>query len=242
MTTAAPVALVTGGARRVGAAMVRMLARRGYRIALHYNQSRSDAEALASQLRAGGALVDIHQRDLSEDGAPSALVAEVMERSARLDLLVNSAASFERTPFAEVSEQQWDEILKVNLRAPFFCAQAAAEVMSSGGLIVNIADLAAFETWPAYLPHSLAKGGIVQLTRSLAQMLAPRIRVNAISPGVVLLPEAFDQKTADTLVATTPLRRAGSPDDVVRALEYLIDATFVTGEILMVDGGRNVRR
>jgi pteridine reductase len=236
------VALVTGGARRVGAAMVRRLAARKFTIALHYNGSRSEARELAEALRAGGASVELFQADLSAAGAPDKLIAEVVERAGRLDLLVNSAASFERTPFTEVTPEAWDDIFAVNLRAPFFCARAAAAVMPPGSLIVNIADLAAFETWPAYLPHSLAKGGIVQLTRSLAQMLAPGIRVNAISPGVVLLPDGFDDGEAAKLVGTTPLRRAGSPDDVVQALDYLIDATFVTGEVLRVDGGRHVRR
>jgi len=129
----------------------------------------------------------------------------------------------------------------INLRAPFFCAQAAAAVMNDGGAIVNIADLAALETWPAYIPHGISKAGMVQMTRALARTLAPRIRVNAIAPGAVLLPEGWDAASVERLRSTTPLARHGSPDDVARAMLYLLDADFVTGETLIVDGGRHVR-
>jgi pteridine reductase len=143
-----------------------------------------------------------------------------------------------------VTPAQWDAILGTNLRAPFFIARAAAPLMNAtgGGVIVNMADLAAFETWPAYLPHALSKGGVVQLTRALARLLAPTIRVNAIAPGAVLLPDDWESLPAMRLAETTPLGRVGDPDDVVRALAYLLDATYVTGEVLMVDGGRNIRR
>jgi pteridine reductase len=130
----------------------------------------------------------------------------------------------------------------VNLRAPFFCAQAAAPHMRArGGAIVNIADLAAYETWPAYVPHGITKAGVVQMTRGLARALAPRVRVNGIAPGAVLLPEGWDEAADERLRSTTPLGRHGSPDDVAQAMLYLLDADFVTGETIVVDGGRHVR-
>lgn len=174
--------------------------------------------------------------------APSDLVDAVVARFGRLDLLVNSAASMLRTPVGTVTANQLDEIFALNVRAPFLAAQAAARHMTRGALIVNMADLAAFETWAGYIPHAMSKAAVVQMTRALAKTLAPDIRVNAIAPGVVLLPEGWDPASADRLASTTPLQRHGAPSDVVRALEYLLDAPFVTGETLTVDGGRRVRR
>lgn len=147
-----------------------------------------------------------------------------------------------RTPLGEVTTAQWDEIIALNLRAPFFASQAAARRMQHGGHIINMADLAAFEHWSAYVPHCISKGGVVHLTESLARAFGPRIRVNAIAPGVVMLPDGWNPESADHLSSTTPLRRHGTPADVVKALLYLLDADFVTGEVLMVDGGRRVRK
>ena len=146
-----------------------------------------------------------------------------------------------RMPFGEVSAGDWDGVLNLNLRAPFLIAQEAARHLPEGGSIVNIADLAAFEIWPEYLPHGVSKTSLVYLTRALAKILAPRIRVNAIAPGPVLRPEWLEDDRAARYAATTPLARWGSPGDVVRALRYLLEASFVTGETLFVDGGRHVR-
>jgi pteridine reductase len=137
--------------------------------------------------------------------------------------------------------EDWDAMFALNLRAPFFLSQAAARVMREGGSIVNIADLAAFETWRGYIPHAITKAGVVQMTRGLAHALAPKIRVNAVAPGPVLLPEGWTQEDADKLVSTTPLGRLGSPEDVAQAVLYLISAEYVTGETIIVDGGRHVR-
>jgi pteridine reductase len=146
-----------------------------------------------------------------------------------------------RTPFGEVTERVWDEIFALNLRAPFFCAQAAAPRMRDGGVIINIADLAAFESWTGYIPHGASKAGVVHITRAMAKVLGPRLRVNAIAPGAVLLPDDWSADDADRLARTTPLGRIGSPDDVTQAVLYLIDADYVTGQTLIVDGGRDVR-
>ncbi|NUQ91644.1 MAG: SDR family oxidoreductase [Gemmatimonadaceae bacterium] len=237
------VALVTGGGRRVGRALALALGRAGARVAVHYNGSAEGArETCAEIARAGGEAAPFHA-DLVDGAAPGALVGAVVERFGGLDVLVNSAAVMERTPFGAVTPSQWDAMFALNLRAPFMLAQAAAEhLVARGGAMVNIADLAAFETWPAYLPHGLTKSGIVHMTRSLARILAPAVRVNAIAPGAVLLPDDWDDGSASRLEDTTPLRRLGSPDDVVGAMLYLLGADYVTGETIIVDGGRHVRR
>lgn len=239
--TDAPVALVTGGARRVGAAISRALAARGMHVAVHYHRSEAEAQALVAELRTAGMSATAFTADLSDPHAPAALVHAVADRLGGLDVLVNSAANFLRTPMGSVSLEQWESVFALNVRAPFFATQAAAERMREGGVIINMADLAAFEQWSGYIPHGISKAAIVQLTRAAAHTLAPRIRVNAIAPGVVLLPEGWDDQSEARLTATTPLKRTGSPEDVVHALLYLVDATFVTGEVLIVDGGRHIR-
>lgn len=235
----APVALVTGGGHRLGAAMVRRLAARGFRVAIHYNASATAAGELAREVGGGAATFP---GDLSQVGAPAALVRAVVAAMGPIQVLVNSAATFVRTPLDQVTERQFDDIFAVNLRAPFFLALEAAKSMPEGGCIVNMSDLAGFETWPGYIPHGMAKGGVAAMTRALAHQMAPRVRVNAIAPGVVLLPDDMGPAESNRLASTTPLGRHGSPVDIVQALDYLLDATFVTGEILFVDGGRHVRR
>lgn len=236
------VVLVTGGARRVGRAISVALAQDGARVALHYGRSAREArDAVGDIERAGGEARAFHA-DLREADAPQRLVEQVAQEMRGLDVLVNSAAVMVRTPIGEVTPALWEEIMAINLRAPFFAAQAASRVMPDGSAIVNIADLAAFETWTGYVPHGISKAGVVQMTRALAHALGPRIRVNAVAPGVVLLPDDWSRDAASHLVATTPLRRLGSPDDVVGAVRYLLGADFVTGHTLVVDGGRHVRR
>jgi len=164
-----------------------------------------------------------------------------MASLARLDVVINSAAVMVRMPFGEISEEAWSSVIDLNLRAPFMIAQEAARHLPDGGSIINIADLAAFEIWPPYVPHGVSKAGLVYLTRALARVLAPRIRVNAIAPGTVLLPERFDPVTAAHFTATTPLGRDGTPEDVVEAMLYLLRANYVTGETIVVDGGRHIR-
>jgi pteridine reductase len=236
------VALVTGGARRLGAALVRALARRGYHVAIHHRQSADEAARLQQELEAAGGRAFVVVADLASPHGPADAVAQTVAAAGRLDVVVNSAANMLRTPIGTVTAAQFDEIFALNARAPFLVAQAAAPHLPQGGVIVNIADLAAFETWVGYIPHAMSKAAVTQMTRALAKALAPRVRVNAIAPGVVLLPEGWDDGLGDRLAATTPLKRNGAPEDVVRALEYLLDSPFVTGETLVVDGGRRVRR
>ncbi|HEX2780224.1 MAG TPA: SDR family oxidoreductase [Gemmatimonadaceae bacterium] len=237
------VALVTGGGRRVGRVLALALGRAGARVAVHYNGSTEGARETCAEIERAGGSADSFQADLADAEAPEQLVAAVVDRFGALDVLVNSAAVMERTPFGKVTADGWDAMFALNLRAPFLLAQAATpHLVARGGAIVNIADLAAFETWPAYIPHSLTKSGIVHMTRALARVLAPAVRVNAIAPGAVLLPESWDDQSAEKLEDTTPLRRLGSPEDVAGAMLYLIGADYVTGETIIVDGGRHVRR
>jgi pteridine reductase len=237
------VALVTGAGHRVGRALAVALGGRGMRVAVHYRGAEAGAAETCRLVAAAGGEAHPFRADLAEPDAPAALVDAVAAHFGALDVLVNSAAVMERTPVGEVTPERWDAMFAVNLRAPFFAAQAAARHMGErGGAVVNLADLAAFETWPAYVPHGITKAGVVQMTRALARALAPRVRVNAVAPGVVLLPEGWDERASERLRSTTPLARHGSPEDVARAMLYLLDADFVTGETILVDGGRHIRR
>jgi pteridine reductase len=236
------VALVTGAGRRVGRAIAVGLGARGARVAVHYNDASAGAEETAGIIRAAGGEARTFGADLSDPHAAGALVNTVADAFGAFDILVNSAGIMERHPVAEVTPEIWDRTFDINLRAGFFTSQAAATRMpAQGGVIVNIADLAAFETWTAYVTHCVSKAGVVALTRALAHALAPRVRVNGVAPGAVLLPENFDTAFTDRLIVTTPLKHLGSPDDVVRTVIFLIESDYITGETVIVDGGRHVR-
>jgi pteridine reductase len=236
------VALVTGAGTRVGRAIALALGRGGMRVAVHYARSEKGAREVAEEIALAGSQARTLPGDLTDPVTGPRLIEHTAKIFGGLDVLVNSAAVMLRTPVGEVLVEDWDAMFALNLRAPFFLCQAAARVMSErGGVIVNIADLAAFETWRGYIPHAITKAGIVQMTRGLAHALAPKIRVNAVAPGAVLLPEGWTQDLADKLVSTTPIGRLGTPEDVAQAVMYLISADYVTGETIIVDGGRHVR-
>lgn len=233
------VALVTGGARRLGRELVLGLARAGADVVVnHHNSQREAADVVAAVRALGRRAVEI-PADLADPDAAARLVEEAVERLGRLDVLVNSAARFDSAPLAEISASEWDRVMAVNLRAPFLLAQAAAPHLGArGGAIVNIADLSAFQAWPGYIHHAVSKAGLVHLTRLLARALAPDVRVNCIAPGTVLPPEEYDAEAIERLRRRIPLAALGGPVDVVRALLYLLASDFVTGEVLVVDGGR----
>ena len=236
------VALVTGGGRRVGRAIAVALGAEGMRVAVHYHASADGAREAAKAIADAGGSAEIVEGDLTRVESCGQLIDDVLSRFGTLDLLVNSAAIMLRTPVGEVTEREWDAMYALNVRAPFFLTQRAARALRAArGNVVNIADLAAFETWKAYVPHGMTKAAVVQMTRALAHALAPEIRVNGIAPGVVMLPEHFDVAQAEHLKETTPLKRFGTADDVAEAVVYLAKADFVTGEIIRVDGGRHVR-
>jgi pteridine reductase len=236
------VALVTGAGRRLGQAIAVALGARGARVAVHYNAAASGGEETVTRIRAAGGEARAFGADLSDAHAAGALVHTVADAFGAFDVLVNSAGIMERHLVADVTPEMWDMTFAINLRSQFFTSQAAAARMSEqGGVIVNMADLAGFEAWTAYVPHSVSKAGVIALTRALAHALAPRVRVNAIAPGAVLLPEQWDKGQADHLIATTPLKHLGSPDDVVRTVLFLIESDYITGDTVIVDGGRHVR-
>jgi pteridine reductase len=245
MEIAGRTALVTGAGRRVGRALALALARRGCDVALHYNRTAEGANQGAAEIRAVGQRAETLAADLTSAAACDDLIGRVAKQFGRLDILVNSAAIMERTPFGSIDAETWDRIMALNLRAPFLLAQTAAPHLRDargGGAIVNIADLAAYETWPGYLPHGISKSGIVHMTRGLARVLAPDVRVNAIAPGTVLLPDDWSTSDAERLNKTTPLGRQGTPDDVAAAMLFLLESDYITGETIIVDGGRHIRR
>jgi pteridine reductase len=236
------VVLVTGAGRRVGQAIATALGGRGMRVAVHYNGSSQGANETVATITRDGGSAKAFQCDLAQPTGHGQLIDRIGGEFGGLDVLVNSAAVMVRTPFGEVTAEQWDSIMAINLRAPFLVAQAAApKLRAAHGAIVNIADLAAFETWPAYLPHGISKSGVVQLTRSLARVLAPEVRVNGIAPGTVLLPDDWSTQADERLRQTTPLGRTGNPSDVSAAVIFLLESDYITGETIIVDGGRHIR-
>jgi pteridine reductase len=239
------VVLVTGGAKRVGAAICRRLHAAGASLMLHYRSSAGEARLLQSELNGARAdSVALVQADLLDLRAMTPLVADTLARFARLDALVNNASSFYATPVGGITGAAWDDLVGTNLRAPLFLAQAAAPALKKAqGAIVNIADIHAERPLKNYVVYSIAKAGLVALTRSLARELAPEVRVNAVAPGPILWPEdgSFDELARQRIVSHTPLRREGTPEDIAKAVHFLLaDAPYVTGETIAVDGGRHV--
>ena len=240
------VMLVTGGAKRVGAAIFRRLPAAGAQVAVHYHSSAQQALALQDELnRLRPKSAAAFQADLLDLDALPKLVHKVIKKFGQLDALVNNASSFYATPLAEVDEQQWHDLLGTNLRAPLFLAQAAAdELRRRHGAIVNIADIHAERPMQGHLLYSVAKAGLAALTRGLAQEMAPQVRVNAIAPGVIVWPDGPEWEDVERrrkIVAHTLLKREGEPDDIAKAVVFLIqDAPYVTGQVISVDGGRSV--
>jgi pteridine reductase len=237
------VALVTGAGQRLGRAMAAALAGRGMALAIHHHASSAGANELREEIVAAGGRAACFQADLTDPHAARALPARVVAELGQLDVLVNSAAVMHRLSFEETTPDQWDAVLDLNLRSIFFCTQGAAPALrAAGGKVVNLADLAGLEPWPGFAAHSVSKAGVVMLTKVMARSLAPEVTVNAIAPGAVLVPDEYDAEERDRLARATPLRRLGSPSDVVSALLYLLEGgDFVTGEVLVVDGGRHIR-
>ncbi len=237
------VALITGSAQRIGAVIARTLHAAGMRLVLHYRSSRSEAQALQRELNAARPdSVVLVQADLLATGALPALVQEAAGTWDRLDVLINNASSFYATPMGSVNESQWDDLMGSNLKAPFFLAQAAAaHLRRHRGCIVNLVDIHAERPLRHFPVYSMAKAGLVMMTRALAGELGPEVHVNAVAPGAILWPEELDEVTKQRIVSRTFLKRRGEPEDIASAVLYLVrDAGYVTGQVITVDGGRSL--
>jgi len=238
------VALITGAARRIGAAIATTLHRNGANIALHYRKSSTDAEALAERLNTGRPdSAALFQADLNNTEALPSLVENVVAWHGTLDVLVNNASSFYPTPPGEITEAHWDDLVGSNLKAPLFLSQAALPALrEAGGAIINLIDVHAQRPLRNHAVYGSAKAGLAMLTRSLAKDLAPEVRVNGVSPGAILWPEnGMDDATREAILKQIPLARPGQPEDIAGCVLYLVrDATYVTGQIIAVDGGRSI--
>jgi len=241
---AGKVALVTGGTRRIGAEICRTLHAQGMNLVVHYRSSKNDAHALQAELlERRPDSVMLVQGDLLNGAKLDNLVFKTVEGYSRLDVLVNNASSFYPTPVGDATPKQWDELLGSNVRAPFFLSQAAApHLKKTNGCIVNIADIHGDRPLKNYPIYSVAKAGLIMLTKSLARELGPEVRVNAVAPGTILWPESdLDEITKQRILSRVPQKRSGEPADIARAVLFLVrDASYVSGQVIAVDGGRSI--
>ena len=241
MTLEDRVVLVTGGARRLGRTIALTLARQRARLVISYRTADRAARALVEELeRAGGEALAV-RADVARAADIRRLMDRIGKRFGRLDVLVNCAANFDRTPFASLSESAWDHALDTNLKGPFLCALYASRLMRrhGGGKIINLADWAGVRPYRDYLPYCVSKAGVIGLTKALAKELAPRIQVNAIAPGPVLPPPDMRAAARKRIASRVPLKRWGSPQDIANTVRFLIEGTdFMTGSVIFVDGGQ----
>ena len=237
------VVLITGAAHRVGACMARVLHREGMSVVVHYRHSKQAADALVAELnnRRSQSAISVGL-DLQDSIQLPTLIEQAINAWGRLDLLVNNASSFYPTKVAEANLAQWDDLMSSNLKAPFFLSQAAApHLQRSGGNIINIVDIHADRPLKGHSIYCMAKAGLVMMTKSLARELGPQVRVNAVAPGAILWPEGLEAGAQQDIVERTALKRRGDPEDIARAVLYLVrDAGYTTGQILAVDGGRTL--
>ncbi len=230
-------ALVTGGAHRLGKAIAFRLARMGFAIALHSFQAEDAARETTDELSGLGVPVYPLVADLRDPAQIAVLFAQVEALPHPMRVLVNSAAVIRKSHLMEISVDEWDDVMALNLRAPLLCSQAAARLMISGGVIVNISDVGARKTWTAFPAYSVSKSALETLTRLLARACGPSIRVNAIAPGLILPSADVSEPEWERLVARLPLRHAGSPDNVAQAVEFVVRNDYITGQVINVDGG-----
>jgi len=235
------VALITGSAKRLGRSIALALTERGCKVSIHYRFSKKEAEETAEMVRERGGEFLLVRGNLEEVEDCKRIVDVTFEHFERLDFLVNNASIYKKTPLFEIDEKDWDAFLVTNLRAAFFTSQRAAIYMrrGNGGKIVNISDWAGVKPYKDYLPYCVSKGALITLTKALAKELAPDILVNAVAPGPILLPEGLSEEERSEVLKKTPLKRTGSPRDIANSVRFLLeDGDFVTGSLLVVDGGR----
>jgi pteridine reductase len=235
------VALVTGAGKRLGRVIALRLAAEGADVAVHYGKSAAEAARVVGEIEKLGRRAASFPAELTDVTAIRNLVAKVVSHFGQLDILINSAANFLETKFAETSESTWDASLDTNLKAPFFCAQAAAPHLakSGRGVLINFADVGGVTGWSEFLPHSISKAGVILMTRVLAKELGPAIRVNALAPGTITMP-GDPPAWQEEFTRLAPLRRSGRPEEIADAVVFLLTAEFVTGHTLVIDGGRSL--
>jgi NAD(P)-dependent dehydrogenase (short-subunit alcohol dehydrogenase family) len=237
------VAVVTGAGRRIGRGIALQLAQAGAHVLVNYLSSRADAFATAREIRSLGVKALLVRADISKPRHVKAMFETVGNEFGRLDILVNNAAIFFPARWDRLSEEDWNRILAVNLKGTFLCAQAAARMMMrrGHGEIINISSLGGLQAWPAYMHYCASKAGVIMLTRCLAKALAPKIRVNSIAPGTIVFPEERGKVSTQKLIAATPLRKGGSPDDIARMVLFLAAQNrYITGQVFAVDGGKSI--
>lgn len=236
------VAVVTGAGVRIGRAVALALAERGMRVIVHYHTSAGPAQEVVAQITSAGGQAIALQADLRDPSAPQRLIAQGVEALGAVDVLINSASIFERGTVYDTTFENWERHIAVNLRAPFFLCQAYAQALQPDqrGHIINLADWRALRPGTQYMAYIASKAGLLALTKGLALALAPRVQVNAIAPGGILPPAGGPEAYFAHLPERLPLRRIGEPEEIVKAVLYLLDADFVTGEILLVTGGEHL--
>lgn len=236
-----PVALVTGGAVRVGRALSLGLAEAGYDVVVNFHTSKASAAEVAERIEALGRTPLLAPGDVSASDAVTEIARRVRDRFGALDLLVNNASTFFQNPLLEVGEEEWDRAMAVNVKGPFLLArELAPELGAARGSVVNVTDLSAFTPWKSFPHHSVSKAALLHLTRVMAKALAPDVRVNAVAPGTVLPPDDYGPKERERSRKRTLLGTLGTPDDVVRSVLFLARSPFVTGEVVVVDGGQSL--
>jgi len=235
-------ALVTGGAKRIGREIALGLAKKGARLLIHYNTSEKEAQHVASEIKSLHADCFLFQADLSKNENILKMTAEIFSAVSTVEILINSASLFYKTPFGTVEESDWDRLIDTNLKGPFLLSKEIGNKMfnQGGGKIINIADWSGFRPYKDYSPYCVSKGGLITLTKALAKDLAPKVYANAIAPGPVLWPPDFSEAKKKSVIEKTPLGRAGTPQDIVDAVLFLLDNDFINGTVLVVDGGRSL--
>jgi NAD(P)-dependent dehydrogenase (short-subunit alcohol dehydrogenase family) len=237
------VALVTGGGKRLGRTIALTLAGAGADVIVNYNQSREGAQATVREITALGVRAVALRADVSRSRQVDAMFRAIAKRFGRLDLLVNNAGAFFNVSWDKLTESDWDRLLGINLKGPFFCAQAAARMMlrQGRGNIINISSLGGLQAWPSYMHYCASKAGLISLTRSLAKALAPQIRVNSVAPGTILFPDEERDATILNIIRTTPLQKAGGAEDIAQTVLFLAThSDFITGQVFVVDGGKSI--
>ena len=235
-------ALVTGGAKRIGRTIALSLARKGANIVLHYSASKDEAQKTSLDITALGVTCRLAQADLSKPSDIQNMIVNLKKDSVKIDVLINNASLYFKTPVESADENGWDTLMDVNLKAPYLLSLAIGRemVQGSGGKIVNIADWSGFRPYKDFMAYCATKGGLITLTKSLARDFAPKVSANAVAPGPVLAPPDMDDKEKEAIAKTTALGRWGKPEDVANAVIFLVENDFVNGIVLVVDGGRSI--